>query len=144
MGDKDQNGRVKFPHLAQSPYAERNVIQHPPFADPEGHETYYTQRHWNRRSLKVLCLACRVVGHVASGNVEPRKPEQTTECKVGQEEMVERSAYAHGESCGGGTDAERNEVGERIEFLAHERRLLAPARYFAVHEIEEETKRDEC
>lgn len=35
------------------------------------------------------------------------------------------------------------QIRERIELLAHQTRLLAPPRYLAVHEVEEQAERDE-
>jgi hypothetical protein len=36
------------------------------------------------------------------------------------------------------------QVGERVELLPHQAGFLAPARDFAVHEVEEEAERDEA
>ena len=58
--------------------------------------------------------------------------------------MVDGCAQTETEGSSGGANAKRDEVSQGIEFLAHERRLLAPAGDFAVHEVEEETEGDEA
>jgi hypothetical protein len=44
--------------------------------------------------------------------------------------------------CKGGV--ETYQVSKRIQFLAHERRLLPPSRNLAIHEVESETKGNEA
>lgn len=58
--------------------------------------------------------------------------------------MVDGAAEAHGEGCCCGGDAEGDEVGEGVEFLAHERGLFPPASDFAIKEVEEEAKGHEA
>lgn len=51
--------------------------------------------------------------------------------------MIKGGAHPDSERGAGGRDAEGNQVGEGIEFLAHQGGFSSPACDFAVHEVEE-------
>lgn len=138
------NNRVELKRRAFKPKTHGNLLQRPALVNPVCHDLHNTQRHGNRRALEVLALARRILWHHSNRNIEPRETRKTAEHEEAQEQVIDGSAQTETEGSGGGANTEGDEVGQGIEFLAHERRLLAPAGDFAVHEVEEEAEGDEA
>jgi hypothetical protein len=137
------NNRVELECRTLKPKTHGNLLQRPALVNPVCHDLHDTQRHGNRRTLKVLALARRILGDHSNRNVEPRQTRKTAEHEEAQEQMVDGCAQTETEGGGSGANTKGDEVSQGIEFLAHERCLLAPAGDFAVHEVEEETEGDE-
>jgi hypothetical protein len=142
---KNEHGdhRMKLKHRSLKPQTHGHLLKRPSLVHPVRHNLHNDQRHRDWGTLKVLALARFILRHHSNRNIEPRQARKTAQHEESEKEVIDRGAQTETESGGRGRDAEGDEVREGIEFLAHERRLLAPARYFAVHEVEEKTQRDE-
>jgi len=140
MKHKNKHNRMKLPHRAFSPRTQRQLIQHPTPPDPKRHQRRNAQTRRYRRALEIQRLSIRIVRHIIRRDIEASQPQQTAERKVGEKQVVEVRAHAEGEGGDGGRGAEGDQVGQAVELLAHETGLAAPARDFAVHEVEEEAE----
>lgn len=132
--------RMKFEHAALGPRTQRQVLQDPALADPVGHKGGDAERRGDRRAFEILALAAGVLGHVGHGDVEARQARKAAEHEEGEEDVIDGSAQAERKGGGGGGHTERDQISQRIQFLAHETALLPPARDLAIHKVEEEAE----
>jgi hypothetical protein len=154
---------VELQNTSLQPQAQRNLCQRPALVDPECHGLHKDQGHRNRRALKVLRLASRVLGNHGDSNIEARETCETAENEEGEQEVVDGCAEAETECGSCGTYTKRDlrrwlasekfkglkhirtyQIGERVQFLAHETGLLPPPSDLAVHEIEEQAEWNEA
>ena len=142
--NKHAHNRVKRKRGSLEPHTEGKFLHRPPLVHPVRHDLHHAQTHRNRGALEVLALARLILRHHSNSNVEARQPSQAAEDEEGEEEVVDGGTQTQGEGGGGGAHAEGDQVGEGVEFLAHEGGLLAPARDLAVHEVEEQAQGDEA
>ena len=106
--------------------------------DADGHAGDHEERRRDRQPFKVFRLARLVLGDEGDGGVEPGEAGDPGADKDEEGELVERGAEPEGKGGEGGRDAERDRVGERVEFLSEHRTLLPPARDLAVEGVKDE------
>jgi hypothetical protein len=106
--------------------------------DADGHAGDHEERRRDRQPFKVFRLARLVFGDEGDGGVEPGEAGDAGADKDEEGELVERGAESEGKGGESGRDAERDRVGERVEFLAEHRTLLPPARDLAVEGVKDE------
>jgi hypothetical protein len=143
MENEHSNNRMELKRRALKPKPHRDLLQRPALVNPIRHNLHNKQAHRNRGAFKVLALARRILGHHGNRDVEARKTGEAAEHEEAEQDMINGCAETQAESGSGRGNAEGDEVGERIEFLTHERGLAPPACDFAVHEVEEEAEGDE-
>jgi hypothetical protein len=121
--------------------AQGHVRLDPVEPEPEGHEGLDQERARDGRALEVAALAGVVLGQVLDGDVEAREPGQAAAEEEAEAEAVDKGVEAEHKGGHGGRDAEADEVRERVQLLAQQRRLAPPARHLAVHEVEDQPRR---
>lgn len=106
MQHKNKRHGMELKHRTLQPQAHRHLRKRPPLVYPVRHDLHVDQAHRDRRALKVLRLAGRVLGHHGDGDVEAREAREAAENEEGQEQVVDRGAETEGEGSGRGADAE--------------------------------------
>ena len=135
---------MKLKRRALEPKSQRHLFHSPPLVHPIRHNLHDTKGHRDRGALKVLALARSILWHHGDRNIEPSQTREAAQHKEAQQDVVDGCAETEAKSSSRRRHTEGDELSKRIEFLAHKRRLLAPARDFAVHEVEEEAEGDEA
>lgn len=136
MHDKQENHRMHLHRAPRKPRPQRNIVQRPPVPQPVHHDADEPEGRRDRGAFEVLGFPRLVFGQHGDGDVEACQTCEAAEHEEREQDVVGGGAETETEGGGGGGEAEGYQVCQRIQFLAHQTRLLAPARYFSVHEIE--------
>ena len=121
----------------QHDLAEPQVLAHRAEPRRQRHQQHQQDGGRNRCSLEERHLAA--AGRELLGrDVVARQARHAAGDKVGQHDAVIEPLHAHAVSDDRRRHAERNDVGERIEFTPQHRRLLPPARDAPVEDVEDQ------
>lgn len=137
---ENERGNVHFDRSARKQHSQRQLILNKPLGDPPRHKTHQGQSSGNRSSLKVLGLARLVLGDISHSDIEPSESRQATEHENSQQNGIHSGLGSNGKGNGCRSHSKGNEVSQRVQFLAHERRLLAPPSNSAVKHVEKEAQ----
>src|SRR5512147_3172932 len=99
-------------------------------------QCYQNQARRDWRAFEVFHFAA-VIAQLTRGHVVTGQPADTAGDEHDQNEQIEAAAQAQTITQDGRSDAETDDVSERIELLAEGRVLAVPARHSAIGDIKE-------
>lgn len=161
MDTEQANDGVKLEDRSLRNRSVRNRLLDPALRYPVRHECGDGETSRNWKTLKVLCLARRILWHVSCSDVEAGQSCQARKHEASQQKLVEAGPDAKRESTCSGRYAERDlcivspalpvsyvkisyQISQRVELCSHQTALFPHAGDHAVEKVEEKTKGHEA
>lgn len=124
-------------------HASRQLVEHKASVHQNSHCDDPNQVRRNWQAFKILRLTRAILWNVVCADIETGQTGQTTQNPVRQNKRVHSRSKANCKGNYGRRHAEGNEIGQGVEFLAHERSLVSQTGDTAIKKVEKKAQANE-